>query len=145
MAEQIYYEDVTEGMTIPALEKVVTSRSLVMYCAAYEDFAEIHHDKDAAQQAGFPGTVVPGLFTSAFLAQMLTDWITPEGGIRRLQANYRRPHFAGETIVCKGRVTAMRVEDGERLVECEVWVENAEGETSTTGSAVVVLPSSATG
>ena len=37
MAEQIYYEDVTEGMTIPALEKVVTSRSLVMYCAAYED------------------------------------------------------------------------------------------------------------
>ena len=31
MAEQIYYEDVTEGMTIPALEKVVTSRSLVMY------------------------------------------------------------------------------------------------------------------
>ena len=58
MAEQIYYEDVTEGMTIPALEKVVTSRSLVMYCAAYEDFAEIHHDKDAAQQAGFPNTVV---------------------------------------------------------------------------------------
>ena len=49
---------------------------------------------------------MPGLFTSAFLAQMLTDWITPEGSIRRLQANYRRPHFSGEKVVCKGRVTA---------------------------------------
>ena len=145
MAEQLYYEDVSEGMSIPGLEKAVTSRSLVMYCGAYEDYAEIHHDKDAAQQAGFPGTVVPGLFTSAFLAQMLTDWITPEGGIRRLQASYRRPHFAGETVVCKGRVTATRVEGGEGLVECEVWVENAEGETSTTGSAVVALPSRALG
>ncbi len=141
MTDQLYYDDVSEGMEIPALEKDVTSRSLVMYCAGYEDYAEIHHDKDAAQQAGFPNTVVPGLFTSAFLAQMLTDWITPEGGIRRLQASYRRPHFAGDTVVCKGRVTAKRVEGGERLVECELWAENAEGETSTTGSAVVALPS----
>ena len=141
MAEQLYYEDVTEGMEIPPLEKAVTSRSLVMYCAAYEDYAEIHHDKDAAQQAGFPRAVVPGLFTSAFLAQLLTNWITPEGSVKRLQASYRRPHFAGETVVCKGRVAAMRAEGEERLVECEIWTENAEGETTTTGSAVVALPS----
>ena len=52
---------------------------------------------------------------------------------------------AGEKVVCKGRVTAMRGEGGESLVECEVWVENAEGETSTTGSALVALSSRATG
>ncbi|MQF48306.1 hypothetical protein FIM08_00135 [SAR202 cluster bacterium AC-647-N09_OGT_505m] len=141
MAEKLYYEDVTEGMEIPALAKVATSRALVMYCAAYEDFSEIHHDKDAAQQAGWPSTVVPGLFTSAFLAQMLTDWITPDGTIKRLKANYRRPHFAGETIICKGKVDTKRIEDSEHLVECEIWAENAQGERSTLGSAVITIPS----
>ncbi len=141
MAEQLYYEDVHEGMEITPIEKVATSRALVMYCAAYEDFSEIHHDKDAAQQAGFPNTIVPGLFTSAYLAQMLTDWITPGGNIKNLQASYRRPHFAGDTVVCKGRITATRIEGNEHLVECEVWAENAQGETTTPGTAVVTLPS----
>jgi len=144
MAEQLYYEDVDEGMEIPPIEKVATSRALVMYCAAYEDFAEIHHDKDAAQRVGFPNTIVPGLFTSAYLAQMLTDWITPEGNIKKLQASYRRPHFAGDKVICKGLVTARRIEGNEHLVECEVWAENSQGEASTPGIAVLTLPSRTT-
>lgn len=83
MAGQLYFEDVSEGMDIPTLEQVATSRKLVMYCAAYEDFGEIHHDKDAAQRSGFPDTIVPGLFTSAFIAQMLTTWMGPEGVDRK--------------------------------------------------------------
>lgn len=140
MSEQLYYEDIEEGSDIPSLERPTSSRTLVMYCAAYEDYAEIHHDKDAANRAGFPTTVVPGLLTSAYLARMLTDWITPGGTIKRLHSRYRRPHFAGDTIVCRGRVVAKRIEGEERLVECEVWAEDVEGRTSTPGTALIVLP-----
>jgi len=140
MADQLYYEDVTEGMDIPSLEKHATTRSLVMYCACYEDFAEIHHDKDAAQAAGWDGPIVPGLFTAAFLAQMLTNWITPEGTIKKIQANYRRPHVAGDKMSIKGKVTGKREEAGSCLVDCEIWVENDKGEQTSPGSAVIALP-----
>ena len=141
MAEQLYYEDVREEMEIVSLEKVATSRALAMYCAAYEDFTEIHYDKDAAQKAGWPNPVVPGLLASAYLAQMLTNWITPEGAIKKLKANYRRPQFAGEKITCKGKVTAKWIDGKDHFVECEIFAENAAGEMTTLGTAVVILPS----
>ena len=143
MGGQLFYEDVTEEMEIPVLENVATSRALAMYCAGYEDFTEIHYDKDAAQQAGWPNPVVPGLLTSAYLAQMLTNWITPEGTIKKLGTNYRRPQFAGEKIICKGKVTAKRVAGRDHIVECEIFAENGAGEVTTPGTAVIVLPSRA--
>jgi len=33
------------------------------------------------------------------------------------------------------------VDDGEYLVDCEIWLENAKGEKTTIGSATVMLPS----
>lgn len=143
MAAQLFYEDVSAGAEIPSLEQQATSRQLVMHCAAYEDFTEIHHDKDVAQQAGFPDTIVPGLFTSALLARMLTSWIGVDGTLKSLKTTYRRPHFKGAKIVCRGKVTAKRTEGDQHLVECEVWAENDQGEQSTPGTAVVALPSRA--
>jgi hypothetical protein len=47
----------------------------------------------------------------------------------------------GETWWCKGTITGKQVENGEHIVECNIWVENGKGEKTTPGSAVVVLPS----
>ena len=138
---QLYYEDVSPGTEIPSIELEVTSRRMVMHCGAYEDFNELHHDKDVAQKQGHPDTVIPGLYTSALLARLVTDWIGGDGMLKSLKTMYRRPHYKGAKIVCKGKVTAKRVEGGEHLVECEIWAENDQGEQSTPGTAVVALPS----
>lgn len=47
----------------------------------------------------------------------------------------------GETWWCKGAVTNKYVEDDQHVVECEIWVENGQGEKTTPGSATVILPS----
>ena len=47
----------------------------------------------------------------------------------------------GKPLYCKGRVTRKYVEDGRHLVDCDIWVEDAEGKTTTPGSATVELPS----
>jgi acyl dehydratase len=141
MAEQLYYEDVTEGMEIPGIEQEATSRRLVQYCGAYEDFTEIHHDKDAAQKSGFPDTIVPGLLTSAILADMLCRWVGTEGSLKNLRTMYRRPHYKGAKIVCKGKVSGKRVDGGQYLVDCEIWAEDDKGEQSTPATATVALPS----
>jgi len=137
---QIYFEDVTVNDEIPGCEKRLTLRDLVMYCAAYRDFNELHYDPTVAASRGFGGPVVPGLLTSALMAKLLTDWITPEGTLRKIKATYRRSQLAGETVICKGKVTARRVEGDDHLVECEIWTENPEGQVMTPGTALVSLP-----
>ena len=42
-------------------------------------------------------------------------------------------------MVAKGVVTAKREEDGRKLVDIDVWTENAGGQKTTPGKAVVVL------
>ena len=57
---QVYFEDVTEGMDIPTLEKNPTSRQLVQYAGASGDFYEIHYDKDYAIGNELPGPIIHG-------------------------------------------------------------------------------------
>jgi acyl dehydratase len=140
---QIYYEDVQVDAEIPGFRRELKLRDLVMYCAAYRDFNELHYDPAVATARGFAGPVVPGLLESALLTKVLTDWIGPEGWVRRIKATYRRSQLAGETIICKGKVTAKRTEAGQHLVECDVWAENASGERTTPATALIVLPSRA--
>lgn len=143
MPEQLYFEDLHEGMDIPGLTRETSLQTMVMYCGAYEDFAGLHYDPEYAKAAGFDRPVVPGLFTSALLTRILTDWVSPGGRVRRIRTSYRRPQLAGDTIVCKGRVSALRTEGDEHLAEVEVWAESPDGQMTTPGTALIVLPSRA--
>jgi hypothetical protein len=52
-------------------------------------------------------------------------------------------NIIGDTTWCKGRVTRKRVENGEHLVECDIWVENQRKEVTAKGNAVIALISRA--
>ena len=141
----LFVEDVSVGDELPALEKHPTTRQLVMYAGASDDYTPIHYDKELAAEAGHDSVIVHGALKSAFLAQLVTDWIGPSGKLRELSVSYRAIDFPRDTLTCKGRVTGMRVEGGEHLVECDIWLENGKGETTTPGRAVVSLPSRKSG
>ena len=141
MGERLFWEDVQEGMEIPPLMKHPTTRQLVQYAGASGDFYEIHYDKDFAQGTGLPGPIIHGALKSAFLAQLITDWIGDHGTLKLLSCQYRGMDVPGDTLVCKGRVTGKAVRDGDHCVDCEIWLENGQGERTTLGSATVVLPS----
>ena len=79
MANHPYWEDVDEGSQIPPLVKRPTTRQLVRYAGVSGDFYEIHYDKDFAKSTGLSGVILHGALKSAFLGQMLTDWIGPTG------------------------------------------------------------------
>ena len=141
MANQIYYEDVQEGTEIPVLEKLPTTRTLVMYAGASGDFFQLHYDKDFAKKLGFPGPIVHGRLGAAMLTQLLTDWVGDQGELKKFSVQYRGNAFPEEKFICKGKVTKKYVEGGMNLVECEVWGENSKGDKVTPGTAVVSLPS----
>jgi acyl dehydratase len=135
-----FWNDVVEGAEIPALVKRPTTRQLVQYAGASGDFYEIHYDKDYAQANELPGQIVHGALKNAFLAQLVTDWAGEGGTLKKLSCQYRGMDVPGDTLVCKGAVTRKYVQDGEYLVDCDVWLENGEGENTTRGAATVRLP-----
>ena len=141
MAEQLYYEDVEVGMEIPPLVKHPSTCQLVKWAGASGDFYEIHYDKDFAQAAGLPGVIVHGRLKSAFLGQLLTDWIGEEGTVEKIAVRHRGMDFPGQQMLCKGRVTKKYSEDGKFLAECQIWTENPAGEKTAPGTALVSLPS----
>jgi acyl dehydratase len=114
---------------------------LVRYAGASGDFYEIHYDKDFAIGNNLPGPILHGALKNAFLGQLMTDWIGEEGTLCRLACQYRGMDEPGKPLYCKGRVTQKYVEEGRHLVDCEIWVENSEGQTTTPGNATVELPS----
>jgi acyl dehydratase len=139
-AGQVYVDDVEVGMEIPELVKRCTPRQLVMWAAASGDFYEIHYDVDYARSTGLPGLVVHGALKSAFLGQLLHDWVVPGGRILRFGCSYRGMDYPGRDIRCRGRVTRVFERDGQPLVELEVWTEDPDGTVTTPGQALVALP-----
>ena len=48
--------------------------------------------------------------------------------------------FDGDHITARGVVTAVREEGGERLADCEIWLEREGSARVLDGQATVVLP-----
>ena len=110
------------------------------YAGVSGDFYEIHYDKDFAKSTGLSGVILHGALKSAFLGQMLTDWIGPNGTLRKLGCQYRGMDEPGIALTCSGVVTKKYDSEGRRLLDCDVWVEDEQGRRFTPGWATVELP-----
>ena len=140
MSDQLYFEDVREGMEIPTLEKNPTTQQLVRFAAATSDYYQIHYDREFAHARGLPDVIVHGPLKNAFLGQLMTDWIGEQGNLKGLDVQFRGMDVPTETLTARGVVKKRYVEDGDNIVECEIWLENEAGERTTRGYSVVTLP-----
>ena len=139
--KQFYFEYVEVGFELPPLKKDPTTQQLVKYAGASGDFYQIHYDKDFALKNHLPGVILHGALKNAFLGQLMTDFAGEHGWLRKLSVQYRGMDQPGTEVVCKGKVIKKYVDSGNHLVDCEIWLENAQGEKTTPGSATVILPS----
>ncbi len=140
MAEQVYWDDVEEGAKLPELVKNPTTQQLVKYAGASGDYYQIHYDKDFAKANNLDDVILHGALKNAFLGHLVTKWMGPEGDLKRLACQYRGMDVPGTPITAKGVVTRKYQEQGANLVDCEIWLENKDGEKTTPGSATVALP-----
>jgi len=105
-----------------------------------QDWYPVHHDPEFARKAGHEDVFMNTGFLQAALVRVITDWMGDAGFLRKLSFEMRRQQRPGDTMVCKGRVTGRRREDGEGIVELAVWAENEREGVTTPGEAVVALP-----
>jgi acyl dehydratase len=131
---------VAVGQELPPLVKgPITREHLKGYAAASGDPNPMHTDDEFARNAGYPGVFAHGMLSMGWLGQFLVAAGGP-ASIRRFKTRFAKITWPGETITAHGCVTAVRDEGGERIVECEIWTENQEGEKKLVGTAALALP-----
>jgi hypothetical protein len=84
--------------------------------------------------------IVHGALKHAFLGQLLVEWTGDVRSLKRWQVQYRGMDVPEQDITCRGVVTKKYQEQGENLVELDIWTENPEGQKTTPGIALVSLP-----
>jgi len=138
MAEQaLKFDDVSEGDEAPVLSHTLTRPDLVVYAGASGDFNPMHTDEVAAQAAGLPSVFGHGMFTAGILATALEGYVGV-GNLRHYKVRFTKQTWPGEVLTTKVVVTGKREEQGERLVDLECEVANADGQTKVSGTAVAV-------
>ena len=139
--EARYFEDVQIGDELPVVRKEINLARMMAYGAATWDFIRIHYDADYVREQGFEGPFVDGQMMGGFLAQHVQDWAGADAFLRKLGFRNRVMVYPGDVISCHGVVTGSRVDGDEALVECDLWMENQDGERVVQpASAVVRLP-----
>ena len=129
------------GDPLPELTKgPITKDDLKRYGPAAGDPNPIHLDDEFAKSAGYPGVFAHGMLSMGYLGEFLVRAAGSPASLRKFRARFAALTWPGDTVTCRGRVTAVRDEGNARVVDCDIWTETQNGERKVTGSAVLVLP-----
>lgn len=129
------------GDEIPpwVMPSVLPARMRTM-AAILRDPNPVHWDPDVCEKIGFGRhTINQGPLGLSYMVNMLHAWAGPRC-LRRLIMRFPLVVLDGDRITARGRVTAVREEAGETLVDCDVWLEREGTANPLEGSATVVLP-----
>ncbi|MFC1999904.1 MaoC/PaaZ C-terminal domain-containing protein [Chloroflexota bacterium] len=140
--KQLYWEDVKLEQEIPTSYSLkLDATRMVLQVSGTQDYYQVHHDRDFAHAQGIPDPFFNTGFISAALGRLLTDWIGPEGFLRKFKLEMRKMNLLGDTMTVKGKVTDKYIRDGENYVEADVWCETESQAVTTPCKATLTLPS----
>jgi acyl dehydratase len=135
--------DVQVGTPLPTrvVERVDIAEMKTM-AALLQDPNPIHWDPASTRALGMgERTVNQGPTNMAYVMNMLLAWVGNEPSrLRAINLRFLANVFDGDRVEAGGRVTGMREVGGERLADCEVWLDVARGARALAGTATVVLP-----
>jgi len=133
--------DVAAGTPLPPWSHgPVDPEKMKIFAAIARDPNPIHWDRAAVAERGLGDRLInQGPTNLGYLVNMLLAWTGPES-LRDLRVRFTSNVFDGDMVVAAGVVTAVRDAGGERLADCEVWLDRGDGTRAISGSATVALP-----
>ena len=136
------FEDVQVGDEIPAAEYgPLTILDTVRWAGVQENPQRLHWDAEYARtHSGMRTFIASGAHRQALLARTITDWIGPDGALRRLSLRHVAPTYAGDLMIFGGTVVEKSPEAADPWVACEVTGRNQDDERIVAGRCTVVLP-----
>ncbi len=117
----------------------VSPEKMKTYAAILRDPNPIHWDRAEVETAGHGTRLInQGPTNLGYVMTMLMNWAGP-ASIRTIKARFTSNVFEDDRVVASGVVTAVREEAGERLVDCDVWLDRGDGTRAVAGTATVAL------
>ena len=102
----------------------------------------VHWDPEYARRAGNPTTFDYGRMRETWLIHLCTDWMGDDAWLWKLDCEFRKFNYVGDTQWLRGTVTRKYLAAGERpAVDLDIRAENQRGELTTPGHATILLPS----
>ena len=132
--------NVAVGDAIPEWDMPEVSAARMRTMAAIlRDPNPVHWDRKVCDQLGFgKRTINQGPLGLSYMINMLHAWTGPTS-IRRLVMTFPKVVLDGDRIEACGEVTAVREANGERLADCDIWLQRGE-DRPLVGSATVAVP-----
>jgi acyl dehydratase len=102
----------------------------------------VHWDPDFARRSGNPTTFDYGRMRETWLIHLCTDWMGDDAWLWKLDCEFRRFNYVGDTQWLAGTVVRKWLAEGDRpAIEVELTATNQRGELTTPGHATLLLPS----
>lgn len=134
---QLSVGDVHEEVVVDDL----TRTQIVMYAGASGDYNPIHSDEIfATQVAGYPSVFAHGMLSMGLTGKMLTNYVG-DGRLTKFGVRFTSQVFPGDTLTAKATVEALRVEDGQNLVDLVLETRNQDDKVVIMGSATARVDS----
>lgn len=133
----LYFEDIEEGDEIAGLDLFLSKDQVRRYARTANMYFPRFTDDEGARAEGLPGMIAPGVMSMGLLARMISDW-NRAATITRLGTTFRNPVLPDRVIRLRGAITQKN--EAGHTVECDLWMENDEGERWVVGTATISLP-----
>ena len=136
------FERLNVGDEIPPVVRgPMTCAHIMRWSSAIENWHRIHYDRDyAVDHDGLPDILVNGSWKQHLLMEMLTAFAGDTGWLWKIAFQYRKTDARGAVLTAWGRITDKAELDGLGRVGLEIGIRNQDGDESTPGTAMVVLP-----
>jgi acyl dehydratase len=106
----------------------------------------VHWDPEFARRVGNPTTYDYGRMRETWLIHLCTDWMGDDAWLWKLDCEFRKFNFVGDTQWLRGTVVRKFLAEGDRpAVDLDLEAVSQRGETTTPGHATILLPSRAHG
>jgi acyl dehydratase len=135
----VYFEDVDIGDEITPLPMNPTREMIAAYVKACNITEKRFTDEAYAKSLGMASIIAPGNMGLAYLSRMISDWA--HGAVlRKLEVRFRGFVKPGDRLTCRGLVVEKPARGSDNAIECDVFIENENGDRPVAGSATVILP-----
>ncbi|KGX89451.1 MaoC family dehydratase [Pontibacillus marinus] len=116
-------------ITIPE----ITAEHISHYAEGSGDYASIHLDKSAAQEAGFARPIAHGMWSMALGGKLVSKWLSSNVLVTSYNVSFITPVMIGDSLIVKGHL--LDVDQGS--AEIKVKGVNQREETVIKGTMVV--------
>jgi len=135
-----YFEEIEEGDELPGIDLFLSKDQVRQYARTAGMYVPRFTDDEGARAEGLPGMIAPGVMSMGLLARMISEW-NSAAQIKRIGTTFRSPVLPDRDVHLRGAVT--QKDETNHTAECDIWIENDDGERWVIGTTTIALPTKA--